>query len=278
MNGREGLKPERERELEGENLERAYQEAMKICQEHSIIPGHFFLYDPVILRKDAEAVAKIKEKRKKEPYETREFRKLTAVLETVFFLEAELAEWFGPNAFTIKTSEYDDFINGVDVIIEFYNEDGTSCLTLALDITLASNTGDLRRKLRRAREEIDDAKLARIKYFSSEHSGIRGELKDIPRGVVGIDFKAAVELINLWMNKDSQALASHPIQFQILKQLEIQMEGFENYARKRGDERIALIYSRLLKIIERVIKSKTSRVSVPTLATRIVQEFFTTEE
>jgi len=50
--------------------------------------------------------------------------KLGHVLEIIIAEEGEKYEWAGKGAYFVRTSRYDDVINGVDIIIEFDTESG----------------------------------------------------------------------------------------------------------------------------------------------------------
>ncbi len=82
----------------------------------------------------------------------------------------------------------------------------------------------LKKKFNCIKKEIEEGKLARIKYFVSEHMNIRGELKKVPRLVIGADRETVKELGELWINRDNKALEKHPIQFTLLKEILLQCE------------------------------------------------------
>lgn len=115
---------------------------------------------------------------KTEP-EKLEARKLGAIFERILHEQAEMGDWLGPNAVTIKTSKFDDYKNGVDDVVEFQEEElEASYLALGIDATIG---GDSVSKFRRIKEEIDAGQLGGIKYFYSEHTGIKGRLPNVPR-------------------------------------------------------------------------------------------------
>ena len=197
----------------------------------------------------------------KEP-EKLEARKLGLVFEWIMHRQAELGNWLGPNAVTIKTSKFDDFKNGVDDVVEFQGgESETSHLALAIDTTIG---GDSVSKLRRIKEEIDAGQLGEIKYFYSEHTNFKGRLTNVPRVVIGVDGTTIGELTNLWMSGDKKALNTHKIQFQILKEIILQAETFRDYALRIGKDGVAGVYGNLAVQTRKIYEEKAQETGVKT--------------
>ena len=88
------------------------------------------------------------------------------ILEAILNEQIELNNWLGQEALTIIPSEFDDIINGVDVVVEFEREEGFKHMALGLDMTSSAN--EIRRKLFEARKHILKGDLTQIKYFISE--------------------------------------------------------------------------------------------------------------
>ena len=53
----------------------------------------------------------------------KEYRKFGLIFEAIIHEQAELSDWFGHNAMTMKGSRFDDIFHGVDGIFEFPRED-----------------------------------------------------------------------------------------------------------------------------------------------------------
>src|SRR3989344_6211954 len=94
-----------------------YEKATKEIEIDRINPDDFIdLYDT---EKDKKYVAEMEQKfAKNSSPDKQESLKLATIFEAIVHQHAELSDWLGPNASTIKTSKYDDIKNGVDSIVE----------------------------------------------------------------------------------------------------------------------------------------------------------------
>jgi hypothetical protein len=190
--------------------------------------------------------------------EQAENHQLARIFETIFHDHAELSEWLGANAMTIKCSRYDDICNGIDTIAEFQEgESSASHLGLAIDVTTAQG---LIKKFDRIRDEIDRGKLAKVKYFVSKNMNIRGELSNIPRVVIGADRSTVKELGELYLDKDYQALAEHPIQFQVLDEIVEELQAFQQYALRVKQPKLVRVFGNMQKLAENIISEKRKTV------------------
>lgn len=257
------------KELEDrEIIEKAYEKSKEIILGSALKEDSFMdLYGEENVSKDKEYVAKMEnifEQSASE--EQRYYQMLADVFEAIFFQQAELSEWLGKNAVTIKTARYDDIANGVDSIVEFQEEEHASHLALAIDATTSDNLG---KKVGRIKEEIEKGEMARIKYFFSEHEskhqGLgKREKADIPRVIIGADRNVIKELSELWVENKNKELAEHPIQFQILEEIMIQCEVFKNYAAKiqDGKNRLDIInnYNKTQEIVKRIYEEKKKTI------------------
>jgi hypothetical protein len=210
------------------------------------------------------AIAKANFEKSNKPKEA-ESKKLATILEVILGEQAELSNWLGENAETVFTSDYDD-LKGTDMIVEFSEEEkNPTHLGLAIDATYSS---DLENKFINIKKSIKNEELSTIKYFSSEYftspnMDFKGRLSQVPKVVVGVDNQTIEELIELWYtNKKNkyQELANHPVQFQILEEIEMQLETFEKYAMKIGKDDIAKKYRITKNFISEILKQRKSAV------------------
>jgi hypothetical protein len=186
--------------------------------------------------------------------EKKKLNQLAAVFEAIIYEHGELSDWFGPSAFMIKPSRYDDIKNGVDEVVEFQiDEYSASHLALAIDVTFSH---EMQNKFERIKKENDTGKLTKVKYFNSDHLNIRGELSRVPRVVVGAEARTVKELGELWMEEKNKELGKHSIQFQILKEILMQAKVFSRYANQKGKSEIAGIYDKMAIIVEQIYKDK----------------------
>ncbi len=230
----------------------ATMNASKINMEDFVEP-----YGVETLERDLANVASKKEKFAERSSVHEEGNKMIAdIFEAIILEHGELSDWFGPNATTIKTSDFDDFENGVDTVIEFRNPEakGASYLGLAADVTFSADTT---RKFDRIRSHIEKGELGRVKYFHSEYMNIHGQLSKLPEVVIGADKKTVMQLAELWAEHQNGALASHPIQLMILRQMRGQLEAFSMYAAEIGNAEASSLYAERLEIIDEILASKT---------------------
>lgn len=204
-----------------------------------------------------------------------EAEKYATILEAIIYELTENADWLGEEGSTIKTSDYDDIVNGIDEVFEFKKgkNDKGEYLGVAIDVTFATNEerGKIREKIRREEQNIRAGHLAEVKYFRSEWEEEFTTLKNIPRVVVGCDKISMEGLIRLWgnLNRVRQEAAgqgdrarfwelakNHPLQFQILREIEMQLEYFASFAETDGKNELASEFRKRLAPIQHLLSTK----------------------
>ena len=189
-----------------------------------------------------------------------ELKKLADVLEIVFADGASKHGWLGESAHAIITSKFDDVINGVDTVIEFKeSEKEASHLALGIDVTFGRQIGT---KLQRIRRDINDGALSSVKYFESKHIGQKGGLQNIPRVAVGASKKTVAQVAKLWFENNDVALKEHPIQYMLLREMEMQLEAYVIYAQSIGKTNIAEIYQQSLLKVQAILKEKSQSLNL----------------
>ncbi len=241
-------------------IEQAYEKARLVLKKQAIQMDNFRdLYGDESVEKDKKYVKKMEEifSKDKNP-EGEEAEKLAKVFEVIFYEQAELNEWLGSNVSTIISSRYDDIKSGVDSIAEFRESDtSASYLALAVDVTTG---GQMVKKFMRIKKEITEGKLVKIKYFASEHMGIRGELSRVPRAVVGVSAATVKEISELWLERKNKELSQHAIQFQILEEIVQQLEIFQKYAESVNQPALASIYKKTYNLVEKIYQGKKESI------------------
>lgn len=233
----------------------AYKKARAILKNDAIDPKNFVHpYGDVSVQNDIALVDKLSAK-----FETDEpHKKYADVFEGILYEHIEQSNWFGDTASTIKTSLYDDYVNRVDLIVEFSEaSQALSHLGLAVDVTFG--TVDMQEKFEKIREEILSGKLTEVKYFESERSQHKGLYQKLPRVVIGADRDRVVELASIWLNpKRKKEFASHSIQKVILQEIAIQLEKFLEFAKTGGEKAIVLvpIFEKELSIVQKILVEK----------------------
>lgn len=244
-----------EEALERTDLELAHKKALRVLEQAAIKEEDFSgLYGETRVQRDIDLVQTQENHFHANQTETgRENKLLADVFEAIVIEQGELNDWFGPNAFTAKTSRYDDYENGIDAVVEFEKPQEATHLGLGVDVTFSADTS---KKFDRIRNQIESGRLPRIKYFSSERLHFRGELRKVPAVVIGASRETIQELIPVWMARDNKNLAGHFMQLLILKEIEAQLIAFQAYASKNNKPEIAKIYADALETIKNILQNK----------------------
>ena len=250
------------------DIDKAYEKARAILEEEMVDPKKFInfpskdnIYSKDCIVKDINYV-KRKEARftEEESFEEGQAHKLAMILEAVLHKQAELSNWLGPNAFTIKTSRFDDIKNGIDTVVEFDkdNKDKIEHLGLAVDVTICP---DINKKVERIKKEIEEGKLAEVKYFESSKTGLKKRLTNIPRVILSVDCGTVRELMQLWLDNEKEKLAQHPFQLQILEEILLQLESFREYAERNSQKEIVDIYEKFFEIVDKIYQDKLNSLN-----------------
>lgn len=132
------------------------------------------------------------------------------------FMQAELSrqDWFG--AAFIRPTDFDDYTNGVDGILEWPDEDPMTAVRLAVDFTVAETPELLRDKLDKVERGV------RVKYFRSRVRNVRGRaheasISGVPMVVLGVD-RATLRKTLEETGGDPEKLSEHPIRALMVEQ------------------------------------------------------------
>ncbi len=238
------------------DLEAAYRKALNEKKELSVNPAQFTdIYSEEVIKNDLRRVAEMEVKFQKEKNPEQDYaKKIAGVFEAIINAHAEQSEWLGPNAMTIQASRYDDIFNGTDIVAKFDTDD--KVLEIAIDVTTSE---DVAKKIKQVKDAIDSNQLTDIKYFSSEEEGeeMHAGLKNIPRVVIGAEYKTINELMELWLNGQNKELGQHPYQIQILEEVAMQLKAFRDYAQKVNKDNLAKIFDERLGLIQKILEEKS---------------------
>lgn len=197
----------------------------------------------------------------RDKYDSKKAKEFSDVFEVMMFDQIENCDWFGPNAFSIKTSEYDDIANGVDGVVEFINEKENGeneYLAMGIDVTYSGAA--LRKKIENTLADIVEGRMARVDYFVSGKGECK-PLKDIPRALVAINPETIREISGVWAtgrdtNDRPANLSRHGVQIMVLRQLVMQFEFFCEYAESFSRHEIANSYRNANMRIKEILKTK----------------------
>ena len=235
------------------SLHSAFEKAARVIEKESIKETDFAdLYGSENVTRDAMKAVEVKTRldRNDSP-EEKEAAKLATVLEAVIHTQVNNNQWFGRYAKSLRSTKYDDLVNGIDGITEFkVPQIPTNYLALGIDITYRSNMG---KKFDRIKAEIDEGTLATIKYLRSSDKTVRSEVKQVPRLVVGVDGQTCQALAKAWY-EDAPGLKTNPVRFQIVKEMHLQLETFAAYAKKAGKPELAEKYLQSLNVVTPLLK------------------------
>ena len=220
-------------------LEEMHTKAEAVILKNKINAEEFRdLYGDVV-DKDIAKAEKLKEKFGSGlDKNSRECKKYAEIMEAIFVDLVDKAEWMGKGTKAMNTADYDDFENGIDAIAEMTQEGGfKKHLGLAMDATFANN---LNGKFNGIKGEIVRGEMAKVKYFKS--GNFKGQLSEVPHVIIGVSLGTIKELGEMWVKGDTEGLKNHPVQYQVLEEIIIQLETFEKYAEKYDKPELAQVY------------------------------------
>ena len=193
------------------------------------------IYSSERLDQDEKYVAKCKSDftetgKKKLPngLSMREVKQLAEIAEYDLIRGINLGGWI-PHGRSIKTSEFDDIRNGVDMVLEIGSKNSSlGHLGMGVDVSFSLN---LQKKFQRIKDDIDNFdgdrhRLGVVKYFQSQAAGMRGELSGLPRVVAAYDLGVLEDLA-----VKSEQLKGHIGQAILISGMKRQLNVFYDYAR-----------------------------------------------
>jgi hypothetical protein len=249
-------------------LDSAHEKAQKMLNNplYCIKSTEFVdLYGKENVLADWEKVKKRKEEFEREStVHSEDAKKASEVFEAIMVENAELSDWLGHNVKVLKTTLFDDYFNGTDMVAEWQEKDGGSeVLALAVDVTFGSST--VTKKLEGMRRRVEKGQLSSVKYFRSADGSFRGERSGIPSVVMGISKPVLVDLAQTWMRGDKKSLGAHPVQKALIEEMHHQLVVIHKYAEKIGQRDVAAAYARSVRIAER-LKDEKRDISLGSLA------------
>ena len=154
-------------------------------------------------------------------------------IEKVHYIQAKIFEavlseimelhWL-PGSFITETSDFDDWINGVDAVLELSTDRGA-----ILDFTSQEDPDKIKRKIETIFERIERGEMGEAKYFRSQVDGKNHHLKMLPMVVVGLSHKTVTELIELYASGKKKELENHWVRYALAGELLAQIDIFQKY-------------------------------------------------
>ncbi len=233
----------------GTLYEHALQKAMEVSPTRFNPRDFSELYTPEVVERDLVRVTELKQAMASTDPGYVEAKQQAMALEAVAADCLRRLGWFGPHATAYSTSEFDDYVNGVDEVIEFQRDDATTHLGIAIDVTFSSQ---LKKKFDRIREELGRGQLAKVKYFQS--GPYKGQL-EVPRVIVGLDHGHLARLTSMWLDAGKEELMKqHPFRRMIASQIQPQLEVFARFATQKQQDRVVQLIERVRRIFETEVR------------------------
>lgn len=210
------------------------------------------LYDPVTIKRDEKFVSdqekKFSEKNESEYKGNKSHaeydkarKQLSEIMEVLIGHYGEIAGWFGDESTIMRTTKYDDYKNGADLIIFFETDDEP--IALSIDVTSASNFSDISEKINTCtvKATAKNKEATQIKYAKLPNDEVASLPSSIPLTIgfsqpTVIDLMRTVvtnqELIHKPSKNDldkekisvlKNQINNNPIQINMLQQIYIQL-------------------------------------------------------
>ncbi|MEK9174492.1 MAG: hypothetical protein AAB725_00790 [Patescibacteria group bacterium] len=202
-------------------------------------------------------------------------------LEIIVGDQVELNDWFGPNAILARTTEYDDFFNGVDAVVEFSvdEEENPERIALGIDASMKADMATVERKVSRNIEKVVGGRPpAEVKYFESQAADFKGRLEAIVPVVIGMDGEDCDRLMGLYAQliklkrqertetikaltrEKMLEMQNHPAQRVFLEEMCLQLEMYLDLLdRESVDSRHSVYKDKVTKalgIIKEILETK----------------------
>lgn len=247
-------------------LDKMFSLASRLLKRNAIDPKDFVdIYGKEAVSADKREVGKLRK-----TFEVDEAKKLATVLESLVIEHVNRSDWLGRNAEAKPTAPYDDYINGIDSLIILKNDDVLEkYMGLVMDITFAKDDKTLTGKFNTVRGEVVRGRLGTIKYFQSPNS--KGEMTHIPKVIIGVERKTVEALGKLKAEGRDREISRHPVQFQILEEMEMQLRALAKYAETQPNDmfyegqeedirgKLVEIYKELHKSIIKILEERRQK-------------------
>ncbi len=195
--------------------------------------------------------------------------KMGHIFENAFLDIGSRGNWFGEKSELVKASKFDDIMNGVDMIATIVDND-SSARHLAIASDLTFSFPGISEKFNKILNGVRQGKMAQVKYFNSDLLHITGQLRNIPRTVVGLDVENLNRFLLTWIKEPE--LAQLQYGGIMLHQITTQSRAFAAVAGKK-QPMVSDAYNRAADAIDVVLQSEYKNIEMPTdkLATLVTK-------
>jgi len=252
----------------------AYEKATDILEKESLKPEMFAdTYNVELMNRHAQYVAEREASfdvsRETDPGWARAeiFGK---TLEAIFHDQINKGV-YGDETRGVLTASYDDIHAGIDEVLERHGEDGTTHIGLALDLTF----GNPKKKIDSICEDIKNNKLKEVFYYESPFGDpplVHGKLQGIPKVIIGMDATHLIDLAEQWVAGDEEKIQSNQIFLNLLRQIQIQAEVFQDYAKQLLRPEIAERYQKVHSTISKLYTEQKALRGVNFIDSDVTQD------
>lgn len=254
---------ELQRLFQGENsLEQLYNTAQKMIGNTKFSPQDFskFYSQEEIDRDVLKLTKKIEESIAENSNSREKSKKIATILEYIIAVCINHSKWLGENVSIFSTSMFDDWIRGIDGILEMTNphdkNESSKHLAFGIDITFSSIMDkEFEDKIQSILYGINEGKLVEAKYFQKPTGEILPKLK-MPKIIISVKFSEVRTLVFDFKNLDKeeykQRLENHPMKYHMIEQILGQCNLFANYARSINEDYVARAYENVIDFFDEI--------------------------
>lgn len=171
-------------------------------------------------------------------------------------------DWFtaaGIKLFVEKTTFVDDILNHTDLVLTFETEEGKS-VVIAVDVTIGGMK--IGQKIHDHMVRVKQGKQTDL-FFHETPNHVKGPLTQVPGVALYVENEKLIQLFRDWTDKDKdtrkgsrERIKTHPIQLELVQQVEAQLRVYEKYAREEGNKKTADSLLEALEVIQRILAEK----------------------
>lgn len=170
-----------------------------------------------------------------------------------------------PEAFITETSDYDDWRNGADAVLEM------GLFKTIIDFTCQRDKEKLNEKIQGALSKIDRGELGSVKYFISQVDKRKHALIRLPIIIIGLSATTVRELLSLYQAGRKKELENHWVKSAIAEEILAQIKKFKEYINNTmrtgynytEAQRMSSSYDRLEREISKMLNEKTPQEEEP---------------
>ncbi len=162
-----------------------------------------------------------------------------------YMIYKNLGGWMNQSAVPLMTAKPDDYLRGVDLIIESEvdskEKKDIEHLGIGIDVALASERGvsaAVDRKTKKVRQILKSGKMTEAKYVSG--GSYEGKIENLPYTILSISPSHVEDLFSNVLKKDqSEKEKKHILKYIVAYQIVLQLQTYYQVANKTGKTEMA---------------------------------------